>query len=69
MQFFLQRLDLAGGNRVGDGRAARLGRDIVVDCGDRAIWLADLAAGHAQAVESLRRSDLMDEVQVDVEKR
>ena len=69
LAIFLQRLDLAGGNRIGDGSAARLGRNIVVHRGDRPIWLPDLASGHAQAVESLRRSHLMDQMQVDIKQR
>ena len=69
LAILLQRLDLEGGNRVGDGSAARLGRNIVVDRGDRPVGLAHPASGRAQAVEGLRRGDLVDQVQVDIEKR
>ena len=69
LAILLQRLDLQRGDRVGDGSAARFGRNIVVNRGHGAVGLAHLASGRAQAIESLRRGDLMDQVQVDVEKR
>ena len=45
------------------------GGDVVVDRGDGAVGAAQLAAGQAQAVERLRRGDLVDQLQVDVEDR
>ena len=53
LAILLQGLDLEGGNRVGDWRAARFGRNIVVDRGDCPIGLAHPASGRAQAVEGL----------------
>ena len=41
----------------------------MVDGGDVAVGTAQLAAGEAQAVEGLRRGDLVDELEVDVEDR
>jgi hypothetical protein len=39
----------------------------VVDHGERLLRRAHLAAGHAQALEGLRRGHLVDEMPVDVE--
>ena len=39
----------------------------MVDGGNGAVWPAQLAAGHAQAVEGLGAGDLVNEVEVDVE--
>ena len=51
-------------------RQRAVGRgDVVVGRGDRQVGAADLAAVQAQALERLRRRDLVDEVQVDVEER
>ena len=44
------------------------GRNIVVDDGKRLFRRAELAVRHAQAFESLRRGDFMDEMAVDIEK-
>ncbi len=68
LAILLQGLDLQGGDRIGDGSAARLGRNIVVDGRDGAIGLAHPAPGRPQAVKGLRRGDLVDQVQVDIEK-
>ena len=46
-----------------------VGRNIVVDRGHRAVRLAHLAPGGAQAIESLRRSHFVNQVQVDIEQR
>ena len=43
------------------------GGDVVVDGGDVAVGAAELAAGEAEAFEGLRRGDLVDELEVDVE--
>ena len=40
---------------------------VVIDGGDAAVRAADSAAGQAQAFEGLRRSDLVEQLQVDVE--
>ena len=69
MAIFLQCLDLNGGNRVSDGSAAGLGRNVVVDGRDGPIGLAHAAAGRPQTVKGLRRSDLVNQVQVYIEKR
>ena len=61
--------DLHAAELVADARRDRraVGRHVVVGGGQRAVGPADAAAGEAQAVEGLRRGDLVDEVQVDVE--
>ena len=66
-----QGFDLARGDLVDDVEAVGdgAGGDVVVDRGDGAVGAAELAAGHAQAVEGLRAGDLVDEVEVDVEDR
>jgi hypothetical protein len=65
-----QRGDLRGGDLVDDVEAAfDGGGDVVVDGGDGAIGAADLAAGEAQAFKGLRRGDLVEQLQVDVEER
>ena len=66
---FLQRFDLLRRNRVGDGKAARSGRDVVVDGRDRAQRLPHLPSIGAQAVKGLRRSHFMHQMQVDIEQR
>src|SRR5215216_184485 len=64
-----QRLNLLRGDWVRDGDAAVGRRDVMVDGGDGQFWPAHRATGRAQTVESLRRRDLVHEVQVDVEQR
>ena len=66
-----QGFDLARGDLVDDVEAVGDGGggDVVVDRGDGAVGAAQLAAGEAETVEGLRRGDLVDEVQVDVEQR
>ena len=65
----LQSLNLPRRNGIGDGRAARLGRNIVIHGRDRAMGLTHLAASYAQSLECLRRSDLVHQMQIDVEQR
>ena len=65
----LQGLNLPRRNGIGDGRAARLGRNVVVDGRDRALRLAHFAARHSQSLEGLRRSDFVHQVQIDVKQR
>ncbi len=43
------------------------GRNVVIDHRERLLRRMDLAAGHAQAFEGLRRRHFMDEVTIDVE--
>ena len=65
----LQRLDLDAGELVGDqlrGGGA-VGGHVVVGGGERLVGPADRAALEPQPVEGLRRGDLVDEVQVDVD--
>ena len=65
-----QRGDLRGGDLVDDVEAAfDGGGHVVIDGGDAAVGAAHLAAGEAQAFKSLRRSDLVEQLQVDVEQR
>ena len=49
------------------GWSMSVGRDVVVHRGDGEVGPAHGAAGQAQAVERLRRRDLVDEVEIDVE--
>ncbi len=65
-----QRGDLRGRDLVDDVEPALDGRGHVVVHGrDAAIGTAHLAAGQPQAFEGLRRSDLVQQLQVDVEQR
>ncbi len=54
-------------DRVGDRLVDVGGGDVVVLGGDGEVGPAHRAAGQAQPVEGLRRGDLVDEVEVDVE--
>ncbi len=64
-----ERLDLDAALLVLDAFVAvGRGRDVMVDDSERLFGRADLAAGHAQAFESLRRRHLVNQVTVDVEK-
>ena len=65
----LQGFDLDAGELVGDqpGRHRAVGRRVVVGGRQRLVGAADRAAGQAEAVEGLRRGDLVDQVQVDVD--
>ena len=62
-----ERFDLGAAFGLGDALGAIGGRHIVVDDGQRLFRMAHLAAGHAQAFESLRARHLMDEMAVDIE--
>ena len=65
-----QRCNLRGGDLVDDVEAAfDRGRHVVIHGGDAAIGAADLAAGEAESFERLRGSDLVQQLQVDVEQR
>src|SRR5579885_3018989 len=57
--------------RIGIGDRLKLidRRDIVIEGCKRAAQLADLAARVAQRLERLRRSDFVDQVEIDIEKR
>ena len=65
----LQGCDLARCDRIGDRGPARLGRNVMVDGRHRALRLAHATAGCPQSVESLRRGDLVDQVQINVKQR
>ena len=45
------------------------GGDVVIDGGDAAVRTAHLAAGQSKAFKCLRGSDLVEQLQVDVEQR
>ena len=62
-----QRLELGPRERVGDRPRER--RDVVIHRRDREIRPAHAATGEPQPVERLRRRHLVDQVQIDVEKR
>ena len=63
-----QRLDLDAAFLVLDAElAVRRGRHVVVDDGERPLRMAHGAAGHAQALESLRAGHFVHEVTVNVE--
>ncbi len=65
---FAQRGDLGGGDLVDDIEPAIDGCwHVVVHGGDGTVGTADLAAGDAQALKGLRRGDLVEQLQVDVE--
>jgi hypothetical protein len=68
----LERQELRACLRVGDRGGARslpLGRDIMVGQRERAFGTADRATGGGERGEGLRRGDLVEQVQVDVEDR
>ena len=58
---------LCDGERVGHRQMARTGRDVVVERRHGEIGTPHASPGQAQALERLRRRDLVNEVQVDVE--
>ena len=66
----LERLDLLSRELVGDHlrRRGAVSRDVVVGRGERAIGPADLSPGEAEPVEGLGRGDLVDQVEVDVDR-
>ena len=64
-----QRLDLLRGDGFEDGKRERRRRIVVIDGGDGAFRAANLAPCGAQTIEGLRRSDLVNQVQVDVNQR
>jgi hypothetical protein len=65
---FAQRGNLRGGDGIEDVEAplAR-GGYVVVDRGNGAVGAANLAASEAKTLEGLRGSDLVDELEVDIE--
>src|SRR6266852_52085 len=62
-----QDLDLPGGDRIGDRHGPIRSGDVVIDRGYGEIGPAHLAVCRAQALECLRRSDFVHQVQIDVE--
>ena len=62
-----QRLELGARERIGDRPGER--RDVVIHRRDREVGAAHRAARETQPVERLRRGDLVDQVEVDVEER
>src|ERR1700678_2201779 len=65
----LERRNLLGGNEIGNWSAARLGRNIVVNRGHGPRRLAHFSPRDSQAIEGLRRSHLMHQVQIDINDR
>src|ERR1700722_14355990 len=65
----LQSLNLPGRNRISDGSTARLSRNVMVHRRERPLRLPYLAPCHAQSLKRLRRSDLMHQMQIDVQQR
>ena len=63
----LQGRNLPGGNQVGNGGAARLGRNVVIHGGHGPQGLAYFSSGDSQAIKSLRRRHLMHQMKVDIE--
>ncbi len=64
-----QLRELFGGDLVDDGQRAVGGRYAVIGRGNGEIGTPDLQPALAQALKSLRRSDFMNQVQIDVEQR
>src|SRR5262249_51380513 len=60
----LERGNLAGSDGIEDRRAARLGRNVVVNGGDGSLRLPDTTSGGTQSVKRLGRRDLVHQVQV-----
>src|SRR6266700_2001592 len=65
----LQCLDLQPGNGIENGSAAGFGWNIVINGRDGTLWLADLAARDTKTFERLWGCDLVDEVQIHIQKR
>ena len=65
----LQSLDLQPGNRIENRSAAWLGGDVVVDRREGSLRLPDQAVSDAQAIEGLRRSDFVHQMEIDIKKR
>jgi len=65
----LQRCNLPCGDWIRNRRTSRLGGNVVIYRGHGSLWLAHSPARRSQPVKSLRRSNLMDKMQVDVEQR
>ncbi len=61
-----QLLHLPRGDGIGDGQAAVMGWNAVIDGGDRAMEIADLQTALAQPIEGLGAGDLMEQLQIDV---
>lgn len=66
-RFFRETVLLWSARPISMGRRMADSRDIVVDGREGAVHPPDLSAGIAQALERLRRGDLMDEVSVNVD--
>ena len=67
---FAQRVNLRGRDLIDDVQTAfnRCGHIVIHGC-DAAVRAADLAAGEAKSFECLRGSDLVQQLQIDVEQR
>src|ERR1035441_2942972 len=65
----LQRFNLLGRNRVGDGKAPWSGRNIVIDCRHGTQRLPQTPSIGTQPVKGLWRRHFMHQVQIDIEQR
>jgi hypothetical protein len=64
-----QHFHLLGGDLVEDRQVAGRSGNVMVDGRNRALRLPDLAAGGTQPIKRLRRSNFVNEVQIDVDER
>ena len=62
----LERIDLGLHDAVDDGQATARRRNRVIDRRHGEVWAADLQSSAAQTVEGLRRRELVQEMQIDV---
>ena len=65
----LQGFDLASGNGISDGQTPRSGRDIVIHGSHGAMRLTHTPPGSSQAIECLRRSHLVHQMEVYIKER
>ena len=64
-----QSFDLIRGHRIGNRQAAIRGWNVVIDGAESEIRASHFATGLTQSVKRLRRRHLVDEMEIDVEKR
>ena len=64
-----QGIDLSCRDLIGDRKPALASGYVVIEGCDRQLWPPDPTPGEPEAVERLRRGDLVHQVQVDIEQR